>query len=173
MASDFFRPRPVAGFPAFPRKDSLPRRPRGCLLNLAQAAMNDSKATSSKQGASTETLIYVVDDEPMLLDLTSVILEPLGYLVESFDTPESALHRFKVAHPKPDLVITDYAMRSMTGLQLATACRQICPSQKILLISGTAGEDVLCDGPVQPDGFLAKPYQTQEFIDAVKAALKT
>ena len=133
--------------------------------------MSDRNATSSKSGASTGALIYVVDDEPVLLDLVSVILEPLGYVVEGFTTPDAALHRFKTAHPRPALVVTDFAMRPMTGLQLAGACRQICPSQRILLVSGTAGEDVLRDQPVQPDRFLSKPYQAEELIEAVKAAL--
>ena len=102
-----------------------------------------------------EGLIYVVDDEPTLLELATVILEPLGYTVETFRSPETALRAFELAQPAPALVITDYAMHTLTGLELASACRRIRPKQKVLLVSGTVGPDILRDTPVQPDGFLA------------------
>ena len=71
-----------------------------------------------------------MDDEPMLLELASVILEPLGYTVETFRSPETALRAFEGVEPKPALVITDYAMHTMTGLDLAQACRRIRPQRR-------------------------------------------
>jgi CheY-like chemotaxis protein len=133
--------------------------------------MNEPKEDSSGRGKRGEALIYVVDDEPMLLELASVILEPLGYSVETFRSPETALRAFELAELGPALVITDYAMQSMTGLALASACRRIRPQQKVLLVSGTFGPDILRDAPVQPDHFLAKPYQAKQLIEAVEAAL--
>ena len=116
-------------------------------------------------------MIYVVDDEPMLLELASVILEPAGYTVETFRTPETALRAFQAADPPPVLLITDYAMHMMNGLELAEACRQIRPRQKVLLISGTVGQDIYRNSPVKPDRFLAKPYQSKQLIEAVEATL--
>ena len=46
-----------------------------------------------------------------------VILEPLGYTIETFRAPESALRAFTAAAPQPALIITDYAMHTMTGLE--------------------------------------------------------
>ena len=133
--------------------------------------MNAPKEHSAGRRNRGEAVIYVVDDEPMLLELASVILEPLGYTVETFHSPETALRAFELAKPPPALVITDYAMHSMTGLTLASACRRIRPKQKVLLVSGTVGPDILRDAPVKPDGFLLKPYQAKQFIEAVEAAL--
>jgi CheY-like chemotaxis protein len=133
--------------------------------------MNEPKRESLESGPSGGALIYVVDDEPMLLELASVILEPLGYTIETFRGPESALQAFKTAERPPDLLITDYAMHSMTGLDLVEACRQIRPRQKALVVSGTVGADILRDAPVKPDRFLAKPYQAKHLIEAVAAVL--
>lgn len=133
--------------------------------------MNEPKATSAGSGQSGGALVYVVDDEPMLLELASVILEPLGYIVETFCSPETALRAFKAAEPPPAIVIADYAMHAMTGLELVEACRQIRPRQKALLLSGTVGQEVLRNAPVQPDHFLAKPYQSKQLIAAVEAVL--
>ena len=118
-----------------------------------------------------EGVIYVVDDEPMLLDLASAILEPSGYTVETFRSPETALRAFEQAEPRPALIITDYAMHSMTGLELAGACRRIQPRQKVLLVSGTVALDLIQNEPVQPDGFLTKPYQAKQLVEAVRATL--
>ena len=134
--------------------------------------MNEPKAEPSGRGKSNDTLVYVVDDEPMLLELASVILEPLGYAVEAFRSPEAALRAFEAAEPKPDLIVTDFAMHTMTGLELTEACRRRRPKQKVLLVSGTVGPEVIRDGPYKPDSFLPKPYQAQELTDAVKALLE-
>jgi CheY-like chemotaxis protein len=133
--------------------------------------MNEPKTNSLESGRSGRALIYVVDDEPMLLELASVILEPLGYIIETFRSPESALQAFKAAEPPPALLITDHAMHVMTGLELVEACRQIRPQQKTLLVSGTVGADIFRNSPVKPDRFLAKPYQAKQLIDAVEATL--
>ncbi len=133
--------------------------------------MNELKTSGLKPGQSGGALIYVVDDEPMLLELASVILEPLGYTIETFRGAETALQAFKDAHPPPALVITDYAMHTMTGLELVDACRQVRPQQKTLLVSGTVGPEIFRDASVKPDRFLAKPYQSKQLIDAVQALL--
>jgi CheY-like chemotaxis protein len=125
--------------------------------------------SASANGGGAE--IYVVDDEPMLLELASVILEPLGYRIKTFRSPEAAIDEFKSAQPQPALIITDYAMHTMNGLELIEACRRIRPSQKTLLVSGTVGPDIYEGTPTRPDRFLAKPYQAKQLVDAVKAML--
>jgi CheY-like chemotaxis protein len=133
--------------------------------------MNEPKTNSLEAGPGGGALIYVVDDEPMLLELASVILEPLGYILETFRGAESALRAFQAADPPPALLITDYAMHEMTGMELVKACRQIRPRQKTLLVSGTVGADIFRLTPVKPDRFLAKPYQSKQLIEAVAALL--
>ena len=133
--------------------------------------MNELKADNQTSGKRYKALIYVVDDEPMLLELASMILESEGYTTETFRSPESALRAFAAAQPPPALLITDYAMHTMTGLELLEACRRLQPKQKILLLTGTVGPDVCENAPVKPDRFLAKPYDAKELLDVVKAML--
>jgi CheY-like chemotaxis protein len=133
--------------------------------------MNEANEDSPGSRKRGEELIYLVDDDPMLLELGSAILEPQGYRVETFRSPETALRAFELAEPGPALVITDYAMHAMNGLELASACRRIRPKQKVLLVSGTIEPDILRDAPVQPDCFLIKPYHAKQLIEAVQATL--
>jgi two-component system cell cycle sensor histidine kinase/response regulator CckA len=115
--------------------------------------------------------IYVVDDEPMLLELASVILQPLGYSVKTFRNPDAAIQAYTDARPRPDLLITDYAMHLMNGMDLLRACRKVQPRQKILLVSGTVGEEVFKTSPVKPDAFLRKPYYAKQLVDTVQGMM--
>jgi two-component system, cell cycle sensor histidine kinase and response regulator CckA len=133
--------------------------------------MSETVVKSPQTGTGVRRLIYVVDDEAMLLELASVILEPLGYEVQTFRDPAAALKAFTIAQPKPTLVITDYAMHSMDGLSLVRACRQLEPDQKVLLISGTVGPEICRNGPVTPDCFLGKPYQARQLVELVRSML--
>jgi CheY-like chemotaxis protein len=133
--------------------------------------MNELKANSQKTAQGEGPLIYVVDDEPMLLELATVILEPLGYRLETYRDAEEALRAFQAARPQPALIITDYAMHKMTGMDLMQACRRIHPRQKVLLVSGTVGPEIFENAPDKPNQFLSKPYQARELIEAVRSAL--
>jgi len=134
--------------------------------------MNETKVNSSGLAKGSKSLIYVVDDEPMLLELAAVVLEPLGYTVKPFRDPDQALQTFTSARPRPALLITDYAMHTMTGLDLIAACRDLEPHQKVLLLSGTVDERVYRGSASKPDKFLAKPYQARQLAGAVRTLLE-
>jgi CheY-like chemotaxis protein len=133
--------------------------------------MSDANANASPPAAHPGALIYVVDDEPMLLELAVVILEPKGYRLQTFRDPAQAVQAFTEAAPRPDLLITDYAMHTMNGMQLIQKFRALEPKQKILLVSGTVGEDIFEGSTDRPDFFIAKPYQAQQLADTVKKLL--
>ena len=115
--------------------------------------------------AMSPAVVFVVDDEPVLLELAEVILAPLGCDIRTFRDPEVALREFPVL--RPAVVVTDYAMGRMSGMDLIRECRRINPGQKLVLVSGTVDEHVFADAAVKPDRFLSKPYQLQELIGCV------
>ena len=121
---------------------------------------------AAKSNSANQPTVFVVDDEPMLLELAEAILKPQGYNVRTFRDPELALKEFPVA--RPDVVITDYAMGRMSGMDLIRECRRLNPRQKMILLSGTVDEHVFADAPVKPDRFLTKPYQIQELAESVR-----
>jgi DNA-binding NtrC family response regulator len=131
--------------------------------------LKGNEAAPEKKG--TKGVIYVVDDEPMLLELAEAILEPLGFEVKTFRDPDSALEAYRAASVPPAVVVTDYSMQQMSGQQLLNACRRICPHQKVLMVSGTVEEDVFDKKENQPTAFLPKPYQAHELLEAVAALL--
>jgi CheY-like chemotaxis protein len=116
-----------------------------------------------------KAIVFVVDDEPMLLNLALAVLESVGCEVQTFRNPKRALEAF--AAVRPDVVVTDYSMGGMNGMELIRECRRLNPGQKAVLISGTVDGEVFADSPVKPDRFLAKPYQINELTDCVRTLL--
>jgi DNA-binding NtrC family response regulator len=133
--------------------------------------MNLSSGQPSPNENDLRTVVFVVDDEPMLLELNAIILEPLGFRVRTFRDPETAVRAFSLSDPRPALIVTDYAMHTMNGLDLIAACRRLNPGQKIILISGTADETIFRHAAEKPNSFLAKPYQSKQLTDMVRAVL--
>lgn len=113
-------------------------------------------------------VIFVVDDEVMLLDLAEVILEPEGFDVRTFRDAESALAEYAAAKPPPLVVITDYAMGDMNGLSLIRECRRLHPDQRTILVSGTVDESIYANVEIKPDCFLGKPYNAEQLAATVR-----
>jgi DNA-binding NtrC family response regulator len=110
--------------------------------------------------------VFVVDDEVLLLELAETILAPLGCNVRTFTDPEEALREFPTAAPA--VVLTDYAMGRMSGMDLIRECRRLNPRQKTVLISGTVDGEVFADAAVKPDLFVAKPYDVNKLVELVR-----
>jgi two-component system, cell cycle sensor histidine kinase and response regulator CckA len=133
--------------------------------------MSQISGNLNPPGDNTRPLVFAVDDEPMLLELVVLVLEPLGFRVRTFRDPDTAVRAFGFTTPPPVLIVTDYAMHTMTGMDLIQACRRIHPRQKIILVSGTVDETIYRNAEFQPDQFLAKPYQAKQLADLVRAVL--
>lgn len=133
--------------------------------------MSASPEQKNGHSADPRPLVFAVDDEPMLLELASMILQPQGYRVETFRDPLAAVRAFSLANPLPVLIVTDFAMHRMNGMDLIRDCRQIHPQQKILMVSGTVDESVYLDSPHKPDAFLPKPYSAAELTALVNKLL--
>ena len=133
--------------------------------------MSQPASLPTNNGDDSRPAVFVVDDEPMLLELNSIILEPLGFRIRTFRDPDTAVRAFSLASPRPVLIITDYAMHTMNGLDLISACRRVQPRQKIILVSGTVDETIFRNSAEKPDRFLAKPYLGKQLLELAREVL--
>jgi CheY-like chemotaxis protein len=92
--------------------------------------------SASSQRAPTDALILLVDDNNDGVVARRSVLEELGYQVVTACCGVDALRLHE--QRKPDLVITDYRMSPMDGLELITQLRQRGFSRPIILLSGFA-----------------------------------
>jgi CheY-like chemotaxis protein len=83
--------------------------------------------------------ILLVDDEPSIVDVVTDILEELNYRVTGYTDSQKSLDALKATPEKFDLVITDYAMPNMTGLDWAKKTVAIKSDIPIILCSGFSG----------------------------------
>jgi CheY-like chemotaxis protein len=127
---------------------------------------------NNEPGASCPR-IFVVDDEPILLELAEHILSKIHADIQTFTNPEIALRTYTAEEKRPDLIITDFAMHEMDGLALIRACRRLNPNQKFLLISGTVDESVFAGTGLKPNAYLAKPYQPAVLTSVVQKLLSS
>jgi PAS domain S-box-containing protein len=115
--------------------------------------------------------ILIVDDEKMIRDMLSELLETLGYTVLMADSGKKAL---EVARENRGIhiAIVDYAMPKMNGLETIKAIHQIDVSIRILLSSGYADQAKIIHKYSNIDGFLPKPYHINEVEKIIKDTLK-
>ncbi|WP_162864311.1 ATP-binding protein, partial [Pseudomonas viridiflava] len=102
--------------------------------------------------------VLLVDDEDLVRDSTAHLLQDLGYQVTEAPSAAVALDLFD-AGLRPDVLVTDYVMADITGVQLARQIRQRINDLPILIITGYTNAK-----PVPTDDFevLAKPFRRQD-----------
>ncbi|MHC4533126.1 MAG: PAS domain-containing sensor histidine kinase [Planctomycetota bacterium] len=118
---------------------------------------------SSQPDTKDKELILLVDDEELIINSTSQILERLGFDIVAKASSIDALETFQEEPEKFDLVITDQVMPNMTGTQLAEKIISIRPDIPVILCS-VFPEDV-CPEEVKRIGikeFIAKPISMQK-----------
>ena len=116
--------------------------------------------------------ILVVDDEPAVLNIARRYLELLGYTVDQHTDPHKAIEAFSADPASYHLVITDYSMPGMNGIDLAQRIRSIRKDMPVILCTGFGG--ALNEAAVQLVGIaqlIHKPYQKEAFAEAISNAL--
>ncbi|HVJ02324.1 MAG TPA: PAS domain S-box protein [Sphingomonas sp.] len=106
--------------------------------------------------------VLAVDDDPLVLTNTAAMLEDAGHRVVQAASGRQALQLLSESHI--DVLLTDFAMPAMNGMQLAEAAQAGWPELSVLLVSGYA------EIPVEGTGGLprlAKPFRQDQLILAL------
>lgn len=85
--------------------------------------------------------IFFIDDEPMIANVGKLMLQRLGYCVETCTGSLEALEQFKAQPDQFDLIICDLNMPKMTGKELAAKFREIRSEIPIILCTGYSADD--------------------------------
>ena len=119
----------------------------------------------------TETIL-LVDDEQLVLDMSSRFFERLGYSVILSKTGEECLEILGRDKDKIDLVILDIGMPGMGGRECALALKSRFPEQKVIIATGYGGvERGESAHSLGARALLAKPFDLETMANTVRQAL--
>jgi len=114
--------------------------------------------------------IMVIDDERIVGEMAKLSLEAEGYAVETFVDAQPALTRL---HETPfDVVITDYKMKGIDGMEVLRNVRQAHPQTKVIMITAFANLDTAIEalrGEVHD--FFPKPVKLKDLKASIHRAL--
>jgi CheY-like chemotaxis protein len=102
-------------------------------------------------------LILYVEDEPVVREVTTAILERLGYRVLAAAAPREALAILKTQDPLPELLLSDVILPEMNGRELSEVIVKMAPGMKVLLTSGYSQKVISSDADGQTPNFIGKP----------------
>jgi signal transduction histidine kinase/CheY-like chemotaxis protein len=131
---------------------------------------DEVKHAESIQGGKES--ILVVDDEDLLIEMSKQRLERLGYTIVGSTSSVEALEAFRDEPNKFDLVVTDYTMPHMTGLELARELLRIRPDLSIIMCSGLnepVPTEKIREAGIQE--FFVKPIGKNEFAQIIRRVL--
>lgn len=119
--------------------------------------------------------IAIIDDDPDIIEATTVLLESKGYNVVSAGNVEDALKL--VQDEKPDLIILDVIMEeSDDGFYLASKFRKLGIQTPIIMLTSIAkatGYNFGTEGQIPIQDFLEKPVPPTELLNKVAIHLKS
>jgi len=139
---------------------------------MPEPIKNDSNTAPSAGEAKPGPLIFVVDDMPDLSELMEIVLNSAGYQARAFTDPLAVLSVLRSDSPKPRLLVTDYRMPQLNGMELIQRCKAILPDLKVISASATLFDDEMAAYKEKPDRVLPKPYSIAELLSAVNELLE-
>ena len=123
---------------------------------------------SSDVSNTRQCSVLVVEDDPGVRRFIVECLETLGHAVIEASDGHEGLERLRVE--TPDLLIVDYAMPNMNGVEVISAVRRLAPALPILMATGYA--DMRAVQQVMPiDHVLRKPFQIGDLDRAISQLL--
>lgn len=141
-------------------------------LPAATAVQDDAaeRGTPSVSGETRRAKILVIDDDNGVRRLIVECLELLDYVIVEANGGAAGLSL--LASERPDLMIVDYAMPDMSGVEVFRKARALAPHLPILLATGYA-DMAAVEEVMAADQVLRKPFRIEALDKAVRAALAT
>ncbi|MBV8889675.1 MAG: PAS domain S-box protein [Alphaproteobacteria bacterium] len=143
----------------------LPRAGEAQQLGGAEIAAPAS-AQRAATGGGRARLVLLVDDDSDVRAVAAAMLQDAGYDVVEADSGYAALDRLADEGDQVELMIVDFAMPGLNGVEVARAAQRRRPSLPILFVTGFADTSLLAEN-VTPEQILQKPFRAAELAARV------
>jgi len=128
-------------------------------------------AKSVQEELSGTGRVLLVEDDPLVREMSLRMLQTMGYTVTPAEGPLAAIEICK-AEQQIDLVLTDVVMPGMNGKEMVDVIESLRPGIKILFMSGYTADLVAQRGVIDERRcFIQKPFDMQALHKMIKAAL--
>lgn len=122
------------------------------------------------QPQADRSFVYVIDDDPNILEWIRVIAESINLEARTFQTPHDFLAGFDPT--TTGCIISDLRMPRMSGLELQSRVRELAPDVPLIIMSAhgevSAAVRAMKRGAID---FLEKPFAAQDLIDCINEAM--
>jgi CheY-like chemotaxis protein len=127
-----------------------------------------SESIGVRKPSTKGAVILLVDDDTAVREVTASILRDLGHVVMEVGSGGGALDLLD-RNAQIDLVILDFAMPGMNGMEVARQVRAKVPSRPVVFVTGYADLSALAD--IDETEIVRKPFIGNELRDKVQLAL--
>jgi signal transduction histidine kinase/ActR/RegA family two-component response regulator len=133
-----------------------------------QAPESEATVILTHAGVGGRERVLVVEDDPGVRRFIVECLEMLGYAVTEAAHGREGLAR--LGETVPDLMIVDFAMPGLNGVEVVNAARVTAPNLPIILATGYADMEAV-HKVIDPERVLRKPFQIDDLERAVHRAM--
>ncbi|MDD5285122.1 MAG: PAS domain S-box protein [Desulfuromonadaceae bacterium] len=138
-------------------------------VGKSEQARTKENVETSKRGRET---ILLVEDEPGILNITTMILEKQGYTVLAASSPSEAIRLASEQSSGINLLMTDVVMPEMNGRDLAKKLQSLYPELKCLYMSGYTANVIAHHGVLDTGlHFIQKPYNMTALAGKLREVL--
>ena len=138
-------------------------------LPMRERVVSESEAVSAvEQKVEGIKRILVVEDDTEVRGMLVDSLKMLGYVVT--EAPDGRAGLGRLAGDKPDLLMVDFAMPGMNGIDVISAARKVRDDLPVILATGYADVDI-SRLAVRRCSILRKPFQLDELARTVRLSL--
>src|SRR5512143_557975 len=117
-----------------------------------------------------EATILIVDDEKDILAVTAAMLARENFVTLSAANGREALD--KVLESGPDLVLLDYMMPGMNGLDVLKEIKKVRPETEVVIVTGRGSESTAADSiKLGAADYVSKPFERQALVSTIKRVL--
>lgn len=110
--------------------------------------------------------VFLIDDEQPILNVLANALKVNGFSPRKFNNPRDAVSAFRSS--KCDLVVTDFIMPEMDGIEVLRAVKEINQKAYVIMISGAMEDHCIATATdLGAFSFFSKPLDIKEFMDTL------
>jgi FixJ family two-component response regulator len=138
--------------------------------SLAVPEVKVLEASGPNTGKKLGT-IFIVDDEPDIVDVLSRIIGEQDYVIHKFYNGEDALNAFEKL--KPEVILSDIKMPKLDGVQMLKAISDLSTAVPVIFISGNLSKEKMQEALLYGAyAFIDKPFDNMVIATLCKNAIK-